>query len=420
MTSEIAILNKTAVALAADSAVSIGSARSTRKTYNSANKLFALSKHRPVGVMVYSSAEFMGVPWETLIKMYRADLGTKALPRLADYVEDLKSFLRRGNPRLFSESDEQLCRQSSVETVVDQLAGDLQEGLVAAGQPTGEGEIHKFVLDGLRAVAQSIADTADLEEWDEKTETSAIIGFRLVITERFRKAMELATLTPEIESELVALCSRAHRKGFGPSSGVVVAGFGEDDVFPNVLDLRVHGVIKGGLGHGKGELTEVSHTTYSVIRAFAQQDMVNTFMDGIHPAVEAKFSLAIEDALLQQYPAALSALVPEGDARVGFREFLVQVGTGILQQLTADLARVKGEQSRPIIDAVKHLERDDLASLAESLVQLTSLRKRVSLGPETVGGPIDVAVISKGDGFVWMKRKHYFDPKLNHNFFSNY
>jgi len=28
---------------------------------------------------------------------------------------------------------------------------------------------------------------------------------------------------------------------------------------------------------------------------------------------------------------------------------------------------------------------------------------------ETVAGPIDVAIISKGDGLIWIKRKHYFD-----------
>ena len=39
---------------------------------------------------------------------------------------------------------------------------------------------------------------------------------------------------------------------------------------------------------------------------------------------------------------------------------------------------------------------------------------------ETVGGPIDVAVISKGDGFIWIKRKHYFQRELNQQFFANY
>jgi hypothetical protein len=39
---------------------------------------------------------------------------------------------------------------------------------------------------------------------------------------------------------------------------------------------------------------------------------------------------------------------------------------------------------------------------------------------ETVGGPIDVCVISRGDGLVWIKRKHYFSQELNHQFFAKY
>ena len=44
----------------------------------------------------------------------------------------------------------------------------------------------------------------------------------------------------------------------------------------------------------------------------------------------------------------------------------------------------------------------------------------MSLDSETVGGPVDVAVISKGDGFIWIDRKHYFRKDLNHHFFRNY
>ena len=39
---------------------------------------------------------------------------------------------------------------------------------------------------------------------------------------------------------------------------------------------------------------------------------------------------------------------------------------------------------------------------------------------ETVGGPIDVAIISKHDGFIWKKRKLYFDKDINQHFFENY
>jgi len=58
--------------------------------------------------------------------------------------------------------------------------------------------------------------------------------------------------------------------------------------------------------------------------------------------------------------------------------------------------------------------------MAESLVNLTSFKGKVSMEAETVGGPIDVAVISKGDGFIWINRKHYFARELNPPFFANY
>jgi hypothetical protein len=61
-----------------------------------------------------------------------------------------------------------------------------------------------------------------------------------------------------------------------------------------------------------------------------------------------------------------------------------------------------------------------LADIAESLVRMTCVKIHASTSLETVGGPVDVAVITKGDGFVWMKRKHYFDANFNHQFFERY
>ncbi len=66
------------------------------------------------------------------------------------------------------------------------------------------------------------------------------------------------------------------------------------------------------------------------------------------------------------------------------------------------------------------LPKDELAATAEALVQLASFKRRVVLGAETVKGPIDVAVISKGDGFVWIKRKDYFPPEINQHFFNDF
>jgi len=72
----------------------------------------------------------------------------------------------------------------------------------------------------------------------------------------------------------------------------------------------------------------------------------------------------------------------------------------------------------PILSIVGILPKEELAEMADSLVSLTSLKRRVSTDDETVGGPTDVALITKGDGLIWIKRKHYFDPALNTDFFN--
>ncbi len=77
MTAEVAVINKSAVALAVDSARTITSLyrenRHPEKIFNTANKLFALSKYAPVGIMVYNASNLGGVPWETL-RLWEGDV----------------------------------------------------------------------------------------------------------------------------------------------------------------------------------------------------------------------------------------------------------------------------------------------------------------------------------------------------------
>lgn len=74
----------------------------------------------------------------------------------------------------------------------------------------------------------------------------------------------------------------------------------------------------------------------------------------------------------------------------------------------------------PVLSIVEALPKDELAEMAEAVVSLTALRRKMSSDQETVGPPIDVAVISKGDGLVWIKRKHYFDIGLNPYFLARH
>ncbi len=110
---------------------------------------------------------------------------------------------------------------------------------------------------------------------------------------------------------------------------------------------------------------------------------------------------------------------PEAVVRLvlGFSQRLPQILTEDLGVAQAQLAqavqviRAKSEvfmlsPAMPIQDAIE---------LAEFLVDLTIKYERFVLmpGAGTVGGPIEIAAITKHEGFKWVKRKHYFNGDLN-------
>ena len=63
---------------------------------------------------------------------------------------------------------------------------------------------------------------------------------------------------------------------------------------------------------------------------------------------------------------------------------------------------------------LKTLEQYDIksmAALAQSLIDLTGFQRILTFEQEGVGGPVDVAVITKNDGFTWLSRKSWYHHK---------
>lgn len=62
------------------------------------------------------------------------------------------------------------------------------------------------------------------------------------------------------------------------------------------------------------------------------------------------------------------------------------------------------EPSMPVIDAIR---------LGEFLAQTTASFVRFLPGADTVGGDLDIATVTKYEGFRWIKRKHFYPIQLN-------
>jgi hypothetical protein len=427
MTAEVVILNKSAVALAADSTVTVSSGSNDRKTYNSVNKLFALSKHQPVGVMIYGDASFMGVPWEVVIKEYRRQLQRSSFGALREYVSDFIEFVERAD--YLKESQPFYVWRSAFHLMMQIMEAAKQR----CSAPT--------VLTPAADIAAERTNAADaiVTEWRDRLapiENLAIVGadFATQLESRFeqqlREARDLAfegsdiVLSDFAITTLPQIAAKAIATGrILPPTGLVFAGFGDRQVFPSAITIAPLLVAcdRFLFKEVSGKCYEVDADHEAALLPFAQSDVVSTFLDGIDPQINKIVESSVSH-LLEDFPGiAMECLKvdPVGkDAEITqLREQLKQVKAEFFKQISD---YVKKSHTDPLMDVIAVLPKDELASTAESLVNLTAIKRKMSLEIETVGGPIDVAVISKGDGFIWIKRKHYFKPELNPQFLQTY
>ena len=171
MTAEVIILNSSGVALAADSAVTIGGT----KIYNTAIKLMALSKTEPVGVMVFGNAGIMGVPWETLIKVYRTQLKDKQFDTLEEYSEDFLSYLQKRTD-LFPEELERQWAGGKVYRFYTGMRDELVASLrpaIDAGTPATEEQVEKAFEDLIDQRHDALKNEAYSTGMDEAFEEKA-------------------------------------------------------------------------------------------------------------------------------------------------------------------------------------------------------------------------------------------------------
>lgn len=419
VTAEIAVMNKRAIALAADSAVTIGD---RAKFYNTANKLFMLSKYEPVGIMIYNNAEFMGVPWETLVKDYRLQLGKECKNKLEEYGEDFFKFV-------FSKKDlfvsyEPTFFKLTVDSYLGAVKNDIRKRYIRKYEQT-----HKQLKDAELAVIANqaiekyytrIISATDLDEVPKELLNQIRGNFEGLLIELIGEHSDFSFAEPQWIENLKEACYHLFVKDVFVDvySGVVFAGFGKDDTFPVLVSYNVAGMISGFLKKKKMETIEIDNEHDFGIVPFAQTDTVWTFLYGVNDKYLNTLNGYFQNRLLNKI-GEMDDNIFKKDGKTRLRSGLEKLWSEVIEGINDYSQR---EYLAPILRAVRVLPIDELASMAESLVNLTSFRRQVALDEYsyTVGGPIDVAVISKGDGFVWIKRKHYFKPELNHHFFKNY
>ena len=426
VTAEIAILNRDAVALAADSAMTVAGG----KTYPT-NKMFRLSHRHPVGIMVYNNPLFMGAPLETLIKLYRNDDEAKAQATIEDYPKHFFEFLHAN--RVTNDEQEQENLRRLATEAVDKIHTSVIEKL----NQTIRKSRRIRLIDERKALSETIEkaklfyDGLDTEIPNESiSRLQKSRPGRRQIRQLVETTLRQLSSNESIRRDYVELVILMLTKSLSDSfSGIVFAGFGQKEIFPSVVEVRTDGFLEGELLYQDGRNQNIARNgTNTAIVPFAQSEMVNRFMEGVDPRFVEYVNGSFDKTLTKFAREIVSVTFDYCQSKFASklspnqkRRFLAKINDSVskaVSQQSESFAEAASKFSNedfvvPILDIVKFLPKDELANMAEALVSLTSLKRRVSSDHESVGGPIDVAVISKGDGFVWIKRKRYFQAELN-------
>jgi len=422
MTSEVVLMNRQAVAMAADSAVTI-TGHQYLKTYQSVDKLFPLVDGQPIAVMIYNNAEIMSTPWETVISLYRDQIRGRALDTVQDYAEDFMNFLS-GNPDLFPAEHQDTEFFKLLAVVYTVIAEDFDHQVQKLAESNSKvrdhlSSIFEFVVGQLHADYQRYPDDSprgDLSCFPQ--------GMGEQVRRRYRGEIDqlMESLIASLRNDYGALAvSDATRERlrdiavyavtrdafFEHYTGIVFAGFGSRDKFPSMRSYLSSSVILGILKRKQDRSADMTSDAGPVVQPFAQDRMIRTFLTGMDQYLRMfmygetlKLSMSLVSDVIGRAP------ISDAERQALFRDYSEKnMGYALREFFKSIDAYQYAVHTRPIYRAIGSLPKRELGETAASLIKLNSFQQKVMHSVETVGGPIDVAVITRNGGLELKRDK---------------
>lgn len=438
MTAEVVVMNRKGVAMAADSAGTLSS-RGMLKIYNSNDKLFQVSDKCHIGTLTYGNSSINGAPFELIIGRFKEQHRDTIWGKVDDCKADFIEYLNSKEFGMYS--DEKFYIQSiiidSLEILRDyfnSIKDDIRHLRFLDWQLSRHGsELNEEEKDQFSSDRKNIKERLDnfnesnYIEWNLEQITQLknccnindsffqeiYDTYSSYIADELEKGLEQLqfVIPPEKKNLVIRYCIYAMFKNIlrEGGSGVAFAGFGSEEFYPSCANIEIYGVICGKtIYQDLGGFT-ISTEKPMYIMPLAQKENVNTFVFGISPMMEKSLRESVGDFFgnaLSKFGHELSdedAFAPFGKEKL--LKALTLARESMEKEFTELLDFTKFDNRQKIYTALDWLSIPDMAQMAKNLIELTTFKKKMSVEADTVGGPIDVAVISKNDGFTWVEKK---------------
>ena len=415
MTAVVGILNKQGVAIAADSAVTRGrnkDGRKQEKVTKNGNKMVRLCEAVPVAVMITGNADFLQTPWDVIARRYRQIRGSTEHHSVEAAVHDFFSFIQ-SDPVFWDGG----CDKGYLRHLIEWVFNRIVDKVGKAGERTPDGNLRRpaSFVKSFRKVAKSLCN-----DWER---SGICTQFKEYPIEQFRVtahriigsflSMKNCQLFDEIHTSLEEAVWTRLRTRFeeGPSATLVFSGYGKGQKYPSLVSALVcEGFDRHVSYHIRPEdIVCISEERPVSICPYAQDDVIRSILRGIHIDWSKEAGEVFQNIVNPFSSDIFGIPFADDSPGVEFYDMLSEVRT-------SDLQRMFYKEGMRMLDKNQHeweklLEDSDLetlASLADCLIDLTGFHRILTFSQEGVGGPVDVAVISKNDGFTWLRRKNWY------------
>lgn len=408
MTAQIAILNRNGVALATDSIATVNTQEGQK--FITVEKLFSLSKHHPVAIMIYGSADFTDIPFETIVKVYTSCLRNKPFDTLEEYADDFFRFLAK-DKRVYNSGYE----KRLVRSVLDYC---LMENMPRF-KSTDKRE--QTLSNNVNEKIKAFLSMRSLEGIGDNF-IQSFLQTHGDCLKRYMSEINNIRIDKKTQENIVLLCAHMLSKSdflcrsTGPSTGVVIAGYGNKEIFPSLIEYKITGVVSENIIYEpNGKHVKVGFEeseTESTFMPFAQRDVVDTYTKGIDEELETAIFDGLDNFFNNFYEAIQEEIQRESNKNLTHeftseeRAIIKRLGEKKCIDIKDALRKEQSHKyTEPFLKMGTLLGREEMIFLAEALVNLTSTRRRFTTDVQSVGGETDVAIITKVDGFTWVKKK---------------
>ena len=399
MSTGVCVINSNGIALAADSAGTYTSDTGSQMFYNSMDKVFSLSDKNIFGAIAYGNMSIYNVSIDQLLGEFKTYVDSQPpFDDLFDVWTQFQNFIKEKYTYYkFDEAERDYCRWllqilikdwgskikkaatgKDAATQIANVLDDLRQYIDKCIKISGF-DIDQYILSKYIDIYEEQIDVVVPEL---KAYTDLNNRFWSLLSEYFR-------LSLDVESE--------------NATGIFFAGYGSDDAFPKCLHIQIHKLFEEKIKYTE-EKRFIGNGKNSEIIPLAQREVILTFCKGISSEFIKSIPEKSNDLMVAQIDSLLSADFSDKQKKKIKNEL-----SKCKAQLTKEInTEIQTNNVQPIFESVKLIALPEMAFLAESLVNITTLKRTFSLDgkQQTVGGPTDVAILSKPNGFVWIKQKH--------------